>query len=197
MGMDDLVYVAIAVLFVVVIVEGLVLVGVMRQLGAVLLEVRPGSPRDVGGGPEPSAPLDVNGFDFEGGAVFVFLSPNCEGCETLRPVLADLPEQYPSVSIAAIVAFGSEEERRSYADSLGGIVRPELARLQEEWSIPGTPYAVSADASRRVRAKGIVTTPEQLAAMAEVAGRPPEDAGAADGNRAEEVVAVGSREERK
>lgn len=174
--MDDLVYVSLAVLFAAVIVEGLVLAGVMRQLGAVLLAVQPGAPRDVGGGPEVGVPVDLTDLALSGnrGAVFAFFAPNCEPCEMLRPALAELPDEYPAASIVAVVAFGGDEERADYAARLAPLARADLTHLHEQWEIPGTPYVVSVDRSGSVRAKGIVTTREQLRAMAEIAGRPPE-----------------------
>jgi hypothetical protein len=174
--MNDLVYVALAILFVAVISEGLILAGVMRQLGAVLLAVRPAAPRDVGGGPDAHVAVDLNALDLNGGlgAVFVFLSPNCTACEEVRSALPDLPEDYPSTSIVPVIAFGTDEERRRYAEEIGPFARLDLAYLHDEWDIPGTPYVVSVDRSKRIQAKGIVTTREQLTGMAEIAERDPE-----------------------
>jgi hypothetical protein len=190
--MDELVYVALAALFAAVIVEGLVLAGVMRQLGAVLLTVQPGAPRDVGGGPEVGTTVDLDGFDRDSGAVLAFVSPNCEPCEELRPALMELPEQHPSVAVVPVIAFGEDEERMRYAEKFDGLMPADLAHLYEQWEIPGTPYVVSLDRSGRVRAKGIVTRREQLTTMAELAEREAEvsEAPAADGNGLEEPASL-------
>lgn len=174
--MDDFVYVGLGVLFAAVIVEGLVLLGVMRQLGSVLLTVQPAAPREIGGGPEVGAPVELEAIGVDRGAVFAFVSPNCEPCDALTPALADLADEYPAVSVLPIVAFGSDEDRRRYAQRLDGLARLDLADLYEEWHVPGTPYAVSVDRVGRIRAKGIVTTREQLTTMAELAQREPEAA---------------------
>jgi hypothetical protein len=172
-----LVYVALAVLFVGFIVEGLVLLGVMRQLGAVLLEVRPDMPRDVGGGPDPTVSLDLGSLGFAGeggGVVFAFVSPNCQMCEALHGPMTTLADRYPSVSVAAVISYGSEEERRLLTQKLEPVARPDLGYLVDEWEIPGTPYVVSTDASGRIRARGVVSTSEQFEMMAEASDLAPE-----------------------
>src|SRR5712691_11772687 len=58
---------------------------------------------------------------------------------------------------------------------LGPIGRGDLAQLRDEWHIPGTPYLVSVDSDGRIRAKGVVNTPDQLSAMADAAVAPPDE----------------------
>jgi len=175
--MTDLAYVAIAVLFAGFIVEGLVLLGVMRQLGAVLLDVRPDMPKDVGGGPDPTVLLDFARLGYEdndAGVVFAFVSPNCQMCEALHEPILGLSDQYSSVAVAAVIAYGSEEERRLLTERLEPVARPDLAYLVDEWEIPGTPYVVSADSAGRIRARGVVSTSEQFEMMAEASALAPE-----------------------
>jgi hypothetical protein len=172
-----LVYVALGVLFVGFIVEGIVLLGVMRQLGAVLIEVKPEMPKDVGGGPDPTLVLDLGHLalaDAKHGAVLAFISPNCQLCEQLHAPLVALGSHYPAVQVNAVVSYGSEEERRLLAASLDGIARLDLGHLVDDWNIPGTPYAVSFDRSGRLRGRGVVTTTAQLEMMAEAAAISPE-----------------------
>jgi hypothetical protein len=171
--MHELVYVSLAILYVAVIVEGLVVLGVMRQLGAVLLTVQPGAARDVGGGPQLGTTVDLRRFDLDGstGALFVFVSPDCQPCEELRPALAKLPREHPTISVIPVVAFGEAEARVRYAEDLGGLARADLSELSEEWDVPGTPYVITVDRSGRITAKGVVTNGEQLSTMSEVAER--------------------------
>jgi hypothetical protein len=175
--MTDLAYVALAVLFVGFIMEGLVLLGVMRQLGALLLEVKPDLPQDVGGGPDPTTALDLASLGYSerrGGVLFAFVSPNCQMCEALHSPMLTLAERYPAVSVAAVIAYGSQEERGLLVQTLDGIARPDLAHLVDEWEIPGTPYVVSTDASGRIRARGVVSTSGQLEMMAEASELSPD-----------------------
>jgi hypothetical protein len=175
--MTGLVYVALAVLFAAFIAEGVVLLGVMRQLGAVLIAVKPEMPNDVGGGPDPELTIDVAELGLAGqgrGALLAFFSPNCQLCEQLHAPLAAMPSKYPTVGVNAIISYGSEEERHLLAARLDGVARLDLGHLISDWNIPGTPYVVSFDSSGRLRARGVVTTAEQLEMMTEAAAITPE-----------------------
>lgn len=173
--MSELVDVTVLVLVAAVVVLALVVVGVMRQLGAVLLQVQPSAVRDVGGGPDVGVSVALPGLAMSGGALIAFLAPRCEPCERLRPALQSLAISHPALALAGVVAFGSDEEREEYLRELGPLARGDLGHLRDEWHIPGTPYLVSVDSAGRIRAKGVVNTPDQLSAMADAAVAPPEE----------------------
>jgi thiol-disulfide isomerase/thioredoxin len=157
-----------------VIAEAFVLMGVMRQLGTLLLHVRPGAPHEVGGGPDVGTVLDVPDIPFADGAVVLFIAPGCEPCANLLPSVPIVQGNHPDVELVAVVAYGDPEQRKLYAEKVGPYARADLDHLYRDWQIPGTPFALSLDRERRLRLKGIVNTLEQLTVMAEAAGQQPQ-----------------------
>lgn len=187
-----------------VLAEAFVLMGVMRQLGTVLLHMRPGAPHEVGGGPEIGTRLEIPGIDSGAGSVVLFIAPGCEPCANLLPSVPVVQRNHPDISLVAVVSYGDEEARETYAESVGDFARADLDHLYKEWQIPGTPFALSVDGQRRLRLKGIVNTLEQLTVMAEAAKQPvaadePRAVAAMNGHRenlsSAEAAAVGSRVE--
>jgi hypothetical protein len=157
-----------------VVAEAFVLMGVMRQLGTLLLHVRPGAPHEVGGGPDIGTILETSEISFGNGAVVLFLAPGCEPCANLLPSVPIVQANHPEVELVAVVGYGDDEQRRVYAEKTGPFARADLDHLYRDWLIPGTPFALSIDRDRRLRLKGIVNTLEQLTVMAEAAKQPPQ-----------------------
>lgn len=160
----------------IVTLQGILLIGTMRQLGGVLLQINPARFGEVDGGPDVGTVLDFPGFDGRA-TVVVFVSPDCSVCEVLRPVFPVVREYYPELTLIAAVSGDDEALRRSYAESLGGIVRLDLDSLVAEWKIPGTPFAVGFDKRQLVIARGVVNTLDQLEGMAESVLNPPKEEG--------------------
>jgi thiol-disulfide isomerase/thioredoxin len=176
-----------AALVLVAVAEAVLLVGVMRQVGNLMIMVRPGMPRDVPGGPELGS--QPEGLELAGATVAVFVAPGCQPCEELAPSFPTLVASYPGVELVAIVSSGEEEEREEYARKLGPVARPDLMRLYTDWSIPGTPFALALDDQGRVRHSGVVNTLDQLELMAKVAQAPDEPEPVEEDLEPQEVMA--------
>lgn len=147
-----------------VIAEGLVLVGVMRTLGSLLLRVAPAHPGVVEGGPAVGSDAALQDLAVSPPGVLVFLSPGCSMCESLIPALRPLAKAYPTLTLIAIPG-GDEDERAFYAQKIGDLARPDLFHLYREWDVPGTPFAVGVDASGTVRGTGVVNNLEHLESL--------------------------------
>lgn len=152
-----------------VVLGGVFLVALMRQVGSLLLLISPENPRPVAGGPEIGSELVVPGTTRGTPTVVTFLAPRCPPCEELVPSLPVLRERYPEVELVAIVALGDDEERMSYAKSVGTFARADVPELFEEWHVQGTPFAIALDRDGRVRHRGVANTLDQLETLAEAA----------------------------
>ena len=157
--------------------EAIVMVGVLRHVGSLLLHVSPAAPRLTPGGPELGEIVSIPNVDLKNGRLRVFIAPGCEPCEELAPSLPILVSQYPDSPLVAVIARGTPEERVAYAASLGIPARPEVDGLAELWHVDGTPFAAAVDRAGVVRLKGIVNTLEQLTTMAEAARSEPSSTG--------------------
>jgi thiol-disulfide isomerase/thioredoxin len=153
-----------------VVVEGVLLVAVARQVGSISLMVRPHAPRDIGGGPDIGALVDLPDRDWP--AVVLFVSPGCPPCEELLPHVPAVQRRYRDVGLVAAVAHPDEGLRTEYMSTLGDVAIDGQA-LWQEWRVEGTPFAVAIDGDGRVRAGGVVNTIDQLEALAQSALQPP------------------------
>src|SRR3989442_146110 len=115
-----------------VVLGGVFLVALMRQVGSLLLLINPENPRPVAGGPELGSELFVPGTNRGTPTIVTFLAPRCPPCEELVPKLPVFRERYQDVELIAIVALGEDEERVSYAKSIGPFARADLPELFDE-----------------------------------------------------------------
>ena len=124
-----------------------------------------------GAGPKIDDQLDVtlmtvNGTGYRLGQdsgrphVILFGSAQCSHCERVKPIVRDLIPPDDSVGLI-LVYLGDQKSTLNYAtaisDSVIAVSDPtgELGRV---WKVPGTPYAVVADASGFVRKKGLASS---------------------------------------
>jgi thiol-disulfide isomerase/thioredoxin len=160
-----LLHTVVILLVVAVVVEAFVLLALMRQVGTVLRHVRPPRPGSQFGGPERGTVLDVPDFIEGERAVLVFTAPNCPSCKSLEPALRPVAEHY-DLELVPILVGGSDEQRDQYARSLEVPARTDLSHLYDEWTIPGTPFAIGVDPAGKVVESGIVNDLDQLEALA-------------------------------
>lgn len=157
-------------------VEAVVLVALMRQVGAVLLRVGPTRAVDVPGGPKVGTMVEVPGREPTGRpALVVFTSSACEYCKALVPRLRWMHETYGpgadhghQLDLIAVGTDGSAELRAEHARELDGFARTDLITLMQDWDIPGTPFAVALDAEQRVKGAEVVNTPDELETLATI-----------------------------
>lgn len=134
-------------LWVAVVVLGIAVVALLRQVGVLHARMAPLGAHFAGEGPplhEP-APL-VEGLDYGAAptTLVAFTSPSCVVCERLRPSLAALARDYSDVRLVEL-AHG-----------------PEAAPTFGAFGVHSTPYFVVVDAAGVVRARGVANSLEQV-----------------------------------
>lgn len=150
------------------IIEGVVLVAVMRQVGGILLQLRPATVGELEGeGPLPGTPVEVPGLDSGTPAIVLFLSPNCALCEPLVPGIAVADHNYQDVEMMVAITGGRDEDRFAYAERVGSLAQPDLEQFESIWNIPGTPFAVGINKQSRVHSSGVVNSLDQIESLAE------------------------------
>jgi hypothetical protein len=141
-GRDTLVLIALVALAVAVVVLGLLVLALYRQVGILTLRLGPGVALELAEeGPtvaEPAPALD--GLVGSGPELVAFFSPGCRLCRQLAPGVRALARE----GIPVRIVYEHEE--------------PDAF---ERWHIPGTPFAVHL-VGGTVAAKGTVNTLEQL-----------------------------------
>lgn len=160
----------IILLLVAVVFEGLLLIGVMRQVGGLLLRLPAPRPGTTEGGPETGSPVDVDDLRAQPG-VLLFLSPGCSLCDDLVPGLPSLEKHFPELQLIAVPLSADDQVRAEYAKTLPIRTRSDLRDLRAQWSIEGTPYAVGFDSDLRVVGSGVVNNVEQVEALGVSASR--------------------------
>jgi thiol-disulfide isomerase/thioredoxin len=164
---DEAIWQLIVVLLVVTVVAmAVVLVAVARQVGSLLLQVAPQRPGSIEGGPAIGAAVEVPGLSSVP-AVVTFVSPGCAPCEALTPAIPAVARHYPELTLLAAIVGGDGVERDRLAADLSPYGRKDLERLQAEWGVPGTPFAVGIDSDGLARLSGVVNNLDQLEALAE------------------------------
>lgn len=139
-------------LWVAVVVLGLAVVALLRQVGVLHTRLRPLGAHFAGEGPERHAPAP-------GGPLFpyaastltllAFTSPACTICAGLRPGLAALRRDYGHVAVHEI-DHG-----------------PGTASTFAAFNVTSTPYFVTVDREGVVRGRGVANTLEQIEVMVE------------------------------
>jgi hypothetical protein len=169
-------------LTVAVIAETVVLVGLARQVGGVLLQLRPPMPGGAEGGPESGTTARAPGLPIGSPKVLLFVSPDCQLCDFLRPSIPVLHRAYPQVAVVPVlVGKARGESTTEYLGRFGDVAPdPTFGGLAATWNVPGTPFAVGVDGLETVRGSGIVNSLDQLEALAEMTLAPP--IGGADGS---------------
>lgn len=168
--MNDAVWqIAVVVLAAVVAVEGVILVAVMRQLGGVLIQLRPARIGELEG-EGPPVGLEVQlpgGKPFEKPSMVLFLSPGCRVCKPLVPSVPVVAKRYPEIDLRVAVIGGDDADKFDYLDRLSPFAREGLEELETRWAIPGAPFVVAIDKDSRVHSSGICNSLDQLESLAD------------------------------
>lgn len=152
-----------------VVIEGVAIVAILRQVGSIILMIHPDQPREIAAGPDIGSVVDVPGRTAGMPLVAVFVSPGCPPCEEMLPGIPVVRRRYPRVDFVAVVVHEEADVRADYALKVGDFADANLFGLFGEWNVRGTPFGVALDAERRVRHRGVVNSIEQLETMAEAA----------------------------
>jgi hypothetical protein len=149
------------------IVEALVLVGILRQLGVIVLQLGPPRHGEVEG-PGVGTQVTIDSLRPGAPAVVLFLAPGCDIC---RPIAASLPairRSQRGLQLLPVVVGDDDPAKHAYAVALGGDARTDLDTLYREWDVPGTPFAVGVGEDGLVKTSGIVNSLPQLETLVEV-----------------------------
>lgn len=157
--------VLVLLLLALVVLEGVILVGLMRQVGGLLLRLPPARPGATDDGPEAGTIIPAQDLPRKAG-ILMFLSPGCAFCEDLLPGLPSVARHYPDLQLLAVPVADSEQEREAYSKSLPIEARSDLHELRRTLNIIGTPYAVGFDEEHRVAGSGAVNNIDQLETLA-------------------------------
>ncbi len=171
------------VLWLVVVVMGLVIAALVRQVGILHERVAPAGALIVGQGAKvgESAPqialrtltgqaLDVGApRDDERATLIFFSSPSCPVCKTLLPALLSL-RRYEARRLDVVLASDGEPEEHARfvaeekLDAIPYVLSPELGIA---YGASRLPFAALVDATGVLRARGIVNTREHLESLLE------------------------------
>jgi methylamine dehydrogenase accessory protein MauD len=171
------------VLWCVVVLMGLVIAALTRQVGVLHERVAPAGALAVQEGAVvgeeaprvmvetlAGQPLEIGAAGRDGRATLLFfLSPSCPVCKTLLPALMSL-HRYEAARLDLVLASDGEagEHRRFVAeeklDSLPYVLSPALGVA---YGVSKLPFAALVDSSGILRARGLVNTREHLESLLE------------------------------
>ncbi|HEV2756497.1 MAG TPA: hypothetical protein VG318_12070 [Actinomycetota bacterium] len=170
--MSDTLTTSHVLLWILVTLEGLVILALLRQVGSLLLRVGSVNALDSGVGPEPGMPApwlpprDQQGpKDPDHLTLLAFLSTRCGACDDLVPALNAISSSYENVDVVALVRDDEDDVRRWKAGARlkpGPVTAPAAF---EEYGVDGTPYAFVVDADALVAGRGGVNHIEHLEAL--------------------------------
>jgi methylamine dehydrogenase accessory protein MauD len=168
------------VLWIVVIVLGVVVVALARQIGTLHLRLGPtgalemdeeGPP--IGEAPEPIEAVTTNGdLVVVGGPgehqMLLFVSPGCMVCKQVLPSIhAVSGDMTPYV----ITDVDRQESTLAFARENGRVPVIPGKEIGRAYDVPGTPYVIVLDRSGVVQAKGTVNNLEQMEGLIDTARR--------------------------
>ena len=159
-------------------VNSLLLLGLARELGVLMVRLGPSRPLVTGEGPELGSVVsrivlkDVNELTqvVDAGLrshLIVLVSPGCSVCLKLIEPLRTFQRGYSAttdvvvVSRSSVAASGETE----WLDLRADVAVCESPRLHADWRILGTPYAVMLDRDNMVVAKGAISTLDELESL--------------------------------
>ena len=134
-------------LWVAVVVLGLAVIALLRQVGVLHGRLAPLGAHFGGEGPDRLAPAPpLHGHDYAASrlTLVAFTSPGCTICTRLRPGLRALQQQYGEVEVRTV--------------ELGPGTEPVFAAFR----VRSTPYFVTVDGNGIVRGRGIANSLEQI-----------------------------------
>jgi hypothetical protein len=145
-----------------------IMLGILRQLGTLLLRFGPPAPgQPDGAGPDPGTLAHVDSLVDGELSILLFLSPKCSLCPPVVEALATVRPLYRELRFVPIVVQGTDAAKAAYAEQFGLEARTDLDHLFFEWDAPGTPFAVGVGRDRRVVTSGIVNSLPQLETLAD------------------------------
>ena len=156
-----------AALWLIVLLNAVLLIATLRSLGLLLMRFPAAGALVLSDqGPSIGETIElaqISATDAPGRYVVVFLSPGCALCRKVAPSLNALSREATPV----ILIKGDEEQARPLMQLLGDAA--QFAQLNSDaftqLGIDVTPFALVIDRTRRVLAKGLVNSIEQLESL--------------------------------
>lgn len=138
-----------ALLWIAVVVLGLTVIALLRQIGVLHTRVAPMGVHFAGEGPErdTTAP-DASSYDYASSpyTLVAFTSPTCELCATLVPQLRHMVTTYDELELRTVSSATHEPTFNAF-------------------SVRSTPYLVAVDHSGIVKSRGVANTLDQVEEM--------------------------------
>lgn len=141
------------VLWVAVIVLGLLVLALLRQVGVLHARLQPMGVHFAGEGPPLDEPAPAAGpFAYDAPLTLIaFTSPSCEVCADLRPSMVTLERQYRDVRLVEVEnGPGKRSTFRAF-------------------NVSNTPYFVAVNGAGIVKGRGVANSLEQLEELVEEA----------------------------
>jgi methylamine dehydrogenase accessory protein MauD len=180
----DLFLASYVLLWIIVVVQGLLLVVVLRQFGEVYLNSRAGVSRDglAVGDPAPAftgVATDGSGVrlqDLMGQwLVLVFASPGCTICRDLLPSLVPIERDLGGAVRVFVLLRGTLEETRAYVEATNTEARVvSIGRegIAEQYKVRVSPFVHIVAPYGVIRGKGLVNDRENVEHLLAYAGVP-------------------------
>lgn len=171
----DAMTVSVVLLWLAVLVLGLLVWALSRQVGVLFERVAPMGALVTDAGPavgQPSPIFDLTGLQSEqlviGGpqaqpTLLFFLAPTCPVCKKLIPILKHLARDEAS-ALRVVLASDGDGDHLQFMREQGLQALPYVlsTELGMSYRVSRLPYAVLMDRQGTVRAKGLVNSREQL-----------------------------------
>ena len=175
----DVLTVSVVLLWLAVLVLGVMLWALSRQVGVLFERVAPMGALVTDAGPavgEPSPSFQLRGIQSEAVAIggpseratlVFFLSPTCPVCKKLLPILKSIAAAESAWLNIVFASDGEAEEHAAFRRRAALTDFPYVlsAELGMAFRVGKLPYAVLLDEAGRVRAKGLVNSREQLESL--------------------------------
>ena len=164
-------------LFVVVLVQGVLLVGLLREVGLIQVRIGPSFAMSNEEGPPvgSTAPVvtlntEVGGEAIIGGMrskaqLLAFISPGCGTCHALVGPLGLIGRSESDILDVVAVCAGQDEDCREFfrpvRDSVI-VVNDRDASIRSEFNVQGSPFALVVDKNGVVGESGVVNNLQQI-----------------------------------
>jgi len=180
MDVSTLGLISYAVLWIVVVVEGVLILALARMVGRLARKAPVAGARVIDPGPEIGAAIeswtgvDLTGrsvgltFPRERGVFLLYVSPHCTVCSALLPSARRfLKEIAPEADGIWVMTLGQPDTQLAYARENALMQHPVVAesQLPPSWRLGGAPFGVWIDSTGIVRAKGMVDRREHLESL--------------------------------
>jgi methylamine dehydrogenase accessory protein MauD len=179
--LEGLWFVSYIALWTLVLLEGIIIVVLLRQIGLLHLRLQPAGARATNVGPDIGTKLPERRADGLAGnpvaivdhrrpKLLLFVSPHCSACDELMPAVKTIARsERDTLDVILITANDDEASNRSYIKKHGLADIPYVASADVAWEygVMTTPHALVVDSDGVVRSKGIVNHIEHLESLVE------------------------------